>query len=143
LNNFFKMSKEKAVINYTTQVSESFEQRDDQFSYEPAFRCWLVREIEEQKMTVAQAIERFNFHPKNGYDLIRYWQKKYTPYLVLSLPNMTEAEKQQLAILQQQLQAAEKQLEDAKMKNIALNMLIDVAEEKLKISIRKKPGAKQ
>jgi hypothetical protein len=102
-----------------------------------------VREIEEQKMTVAQAIERFNFHPKNGYDLIRYWQKKYAPSLVLSLPHMTEAEKQQLAILQQQLQAAEKQLEDAKMKNIALNMLIDVAEEKLKISIRKKPGAKQ
>jgi hypothetical protein len=56
---------------------------------------------------------------------------------------MTAAEKHQLATLQQQLAASEKQLEDAKMKNIALNMLIDVAEEKLKISIRKKPGAKQ
>ena len=56
---------------------------------------------------------------------------------------MTQLEKQKLTLLQQQLKAAEKQLEDAKMKNIALNMLIDVAEEKLKISIRKKPGAKQ
>lgn len=63
--------------------------------------------------------------------------------MVLSLPNMTAAEKQQLTTVQQQLAVAEKQLEDAKMKNIALEMLIDVAEEKLKISIRKKPGAKQ
>ncbi len=58
--------------------------------------------------------------------------------MVLSLPDMTAAEKQQLALLQQQLAAAEKQLEDAKMKNIALNMLIDVAEEKLKIRIKKR-----
>lgn len=94
-------------------------------------------------MTIAQAIDRFNFHPKNGYDLIRYWREKYGSSLVLSLPNMTAAEKQQLTTVQQQLAVAEKQLEDAKMKNIALEMLIDVAEEKLKISIRKKPGAKQ
>jgi transposase-like protein len=137
------MREEKAVKNYSTQVSASFDRTDESYSYEPAFRRWLVREIEEQKMTVAQAIERFSFHPKNGYDLIRYWREKYAPSMVLSLGDMTEAEKHQLATLQQQLKAAEKQLEDAKMKNIALNMLIDVAEEKLKISIRKKPGAKQ
>jgi transposase len=137
------MRKEETVRNYSSQVSGSFEQTDEQCSYEPAFRRWLVRQIEEQKMTVADAIQRFNFHPKNGHDLIRYWREKYAPPMVLSLPDMTAAEKQQLALLQQQLKAAEKQLEDAKMKNIALNMLIDVAEEKLKIHIRKKPGAKQ
>jgi transposase-like protein len=38
------------------------------------------------------------------------------------------------------LQAA---LEDAQLKVAALNTLIDVAEEQLKINIRKKPGAKQ
>ena len=63
--------------------------------------------------------------------------------MVLSLPDMTAAEKQKLTLLEQQNKALEKALEDAKMKNIALDMLIDVAEEKLKISIRKKPGAKQ
>jgi hypothetical protein len=56
---------------------------------------------------------------------------------------MSEADKQKLSALQQQNKALEKQLEEARMRNIALNMLIDVAEEKLKISIRKKPGAKQ
>lgn len=57
--------------------------------------------------------------------------------MVLSLPEMTAEEKQNLSKLEQQNKALEKALEAAKMKNIALNMLIDVAEEKLKISIRK------
>ena len=52
-------------------------------------------------------------------------------------------EKQKVSELQKQLKVSEKALEDARMRNIALNMLIDVAEEKLHISIRKKPGAKQ
>lgn len=63
--------------------------------------------------------------------------------MFLSLPSMTEKEKQELAALQKQLKTMEKQLEEARMRNIALNTLIDVAEEKLKIDIRKKPGAKQ
>src|SRR6185437_4587314 len=137
------MSKEKSSENYTILVSDSFERTDQKFSYEVSFRRWLVHEIEEQKMTVIQAVERFNFNPKSGSRIIGYWREKYAPAMVLSLPDMTQSEKQKLTMLQQQLKAAEKQMEDAKMKNIALNMLIDVAEEKLKISIRKKPGAKQ
>jgi hypothetical protein len=55
---------------------------------------------------------------------------------------MTAEEKQLLAALQKRNKELEKALEDAKMKHIALDILIDVAEEKLKINIRKKPGAK-
>ena len=124
-------------------VSDSFEPTDEKCRYEIPFRRWLVRQIEEQKITVTEAVKRFNFNPQSGGTLIRHWRDKYAPGMVLPLEDMTQAEKQKLTSLQQQLKAAEKQLEDAKMKNIALNMLIDVAEEKLKISIRKKPGAKQ
>ena len=137
------MSKVKMAANHTLLVSDSFEQTDEKCNYEVSFRRWLVREIEEQRMTVAQAIERFNFNPQNGSSLIYTWRSKYAPEMVLSLADMTEAEKQKLAALQKQMKAMEKQLEDARMHNIALNMLIDVAEEKLHISIRKKPGAKQ
>jgi transposase-like protein len=84
-----------------------------------------------------------NFSKKSGFKLIRDWRKKYGSEMVLSLPEMTAEEKQNLSKLEQQNKALEKALEAAKMKNIALNMLIDVAEEKLKISIRKKSGAKQ
>jgi hypothetical protein len=63
--------------------------------------------------------------------------------MVLALPLMTEKEKREVLAMQQRLKQLEKELEDASMRNIALNMLIDVAEDKLKINIRKKPGAKQ
>jgi transposase-like protein len=138
-----KMSKEKAVENYTIFVSDSFERTDEKCTFEISFRRWLVREIEEKRMTVSEAIRQFNFNPKNGHWLIKSWGSKYAPEMVLPLTDMTEAEKQKLTAIQKQLKAAEKQLEDARMRNIALNMLIDVAEEKLNISIRKKPGAKQ
>jgi hypothetical protein len=130
-------------IDYTIKVSESFDKIEKKCDYEISFRKWLVREIEEGKMTTAESVKRFNFHPQNGPVLIRDWRDKYAPEMVLSLPEMTEAEKQNLEALRKQTKALEKALEDAKMKNIALNMLIDVAEEKLKINIRKKPGAKQ
>jgi hypothetical protein len=42
-----------------------------------------------------------------------------------------------------QTQALQKALEEAELKIKALNTLIDVAEEQLKIDIRKKSGAKQ
>lgn len=61
----------------------------------------------------------------------------------LTLPVMTEKEKQRVEALRLQIKQAEKQLEDAKMKNIALETMIDIAEEQLKISIRKKSGPKQ
>ena len=40
-------------------------------------------------------------------------------------------------------EALQKALKEAELKITALNTLIDVAEEQLKIDIRKKPGAKQ
>ena len=42
-----------------------------------------------------------------------------------------------------QAEALQKALEEAELKIKALNTLIDVAEEQLKIDIRKKSGAKQ
>lgn len=41
------------------------------------------------------------------------------------------------------IKTLQKELEEARLKIAALNTLIDVAEEQLKINIRKKPGAKQ
>lgn len=128
---------------FTINVSDSFEQTDEKCVYEVAFRRWLVREIEEGRQTTAGAIKEFNFNPASGGTLIYDWRRKYGAEMVLSLPAMTEKEKQDLLALQKQVKAMEQQLEDARMRNIALNMLIDVAEDKLKIKIRKKPGAKQ
>jgi BMFP domain-containing protein YqiC len=56
---------------------------------------------------------------------------------------MTEKERQKLQSLQKRVSELEKQLQDAQMKNIALETLIDVAEEQLNVPIRKKAGARQ
>ncbi|HUH17585.1 hypothetical protein [Albibacterium sp.] len=42
-----------------------------------------------------------------------------------------------------EVRALQKALAEAELKNKALETLIDVAEETLKINIRKKPGARQ
>lgn len=139
----FKMSRKKQEKKYTILVSDSFGNKQEKGTYEVAFRRWLVREIEEDRMSIKEAIERFNFNPSNGAPLIRAWQKKYAPEIVLSLPVMTEKERQKVEELQKKLKEMEKQLEHAQMKNIALETLIDVAEETLKINIRKKSGARQ
>lgn len=140
MNNQNQMGDQK---EYTLKVSDSFDRLDEKHDYEVSFRRWLVREIEEGRMTTSDAVKEFNFNPSNGGTLIYEWRKKYALSMFLSLPPMTEQEKQQLAALQKQLKAMEKQLEEARMRNIALSTLIDVAEETLKIDIRKKPGAKQ
>jgi hypothetical protein len=56
---------------------------------------------------------------------------------------MTEKERQQSQALEKRLKALEQQLELAQMKNIALETMIDVAEEQLKTPIQKKFGPKQ
>lgn len=140
------MAKQKEMGSskeFTLKVSDSFVRTDEKEVYEVAFRRWLVREIEEGRLTTSEAVKQFNFNPGSGPTLLHDWRRKYGPEMVLTLPAMTEQEKQDLLALQKQVKAMEKQLEDARMRNIALNMLIDVAEDKLKIKIRKKPGAKQ
>ena len=58
--------------------------------------------------------------------------------MVRDWPLITEKDRQKVETLQQRLRAAEQQLKHAQMKNIGLETLIDVTEDKLKISITKK-----
>ncbi len=99
----------------------------------------MVYEIETKNITVVEALKTFNVSRK----MISYWREKFSAEIVLPLEDMTAEEKQKMELLQNQLKEAEKRLEDASIKLLALNTLIDVAEEKLKINLRKKSGAKQ
>ena len=137
------MNQEKKSIGFSILVSDSFDRTDDHNAYEVSFRRWLVSQLEAREMTVSEAIRKFNITPSSGPELIRTWRKKYSDDIIPEPIEMTQQERQDLIALQKQIKAMEKQLEDARMHNIALNTLIDVAEEKLKINIRKKPGAKQ
>ncbi|MFA6572385.1 MAG: hypothetical protein WCT77_14250 [Bacteroidota bacterium] len=130
------MNNEKSV-----QEKEKFPKESGEFTV--AHRRWLVREIESKRMSIRQAVEQFNFQSKAPTTLVKSWIKRYAPQIVVSLPVMTEKERNKQEVLLKRIKELEKQLEDAQMKNIALETLIDVAEEQLKIPIRKKAGARQ
>lgn len=137
------MKKKENLEAYTILVSDSYGNDKEKGTYEVAFRRWLVRELDAGRITVGEAIERFNFNPASANTLIGNWRKKYASNIAVTLPAMTEKERQKLEVLQKKMKQIEKELEDAQMKNIALETMIDVAEEQLKISIRKKSGPKQ
>ena len=137
------MEKQKKPKDYTVFVSDSFGNSNEKGTFEIAFRRWLVRELDAGRITVGDAIERFNFNPVNADGLIRSWRKKYASDIAVTLPDMTEKERQKLEALQNKVKQMEKHLEDAQMKNIALETMIDIAEEQLKIVIRKKSGPRQ
>ena len=136
--------KETKKENETTYlISDGFSDGKGKGIHEVAFRRWLIREIDTGRITVGEATERFNLNPESTRPLIAQWRKKYGSEIALTLPVMTEKERQKTEALQKRTQELEKQTEDAQMKNAALETLIDVAEEQLKISIRKKSGPKQ
>jgi transposase-like protein len=108
-----------------------------------AEKRWIVGEIQSGRMTIGSACEHFELRSKNPYALLRSWIKQYGSEIYLTLPVMTDKEKQDYDALRERLKALEKDLEHAQMKNIALETMIDIAEEKLKIDIRKKSGPKQ
>lgn len=126
----------------TFLVSDSFESSQEKGQHEPVFRRWLVAEIDSGRMTVAQAQEKFNL-PGHAANLINSWRKKYGSGIVITLPAMTAREKQEKERLKKRIKELEKALEDAQLKNIGMETLIDVAEDKFNIPIRKKLGAKQ
>jgi transposase-like protein len=137
------MEEQATRPGYTLRVSDSFGNVPDAHRFEVAFRRWLVGEIRRGELTIRQAIERFGFNPKSGYSLIDYWIKRYSETHPLPLPPMTEAELAELKTLQERIKALEKELAHAKLRGVALDTMIDVAEDQFKIEIRKKAGTKQ
>lgn len=111
--------------------------------YDISFRRWLVSQIDGGHMSIQDIRDRFQLSRKHYTDVLKRWQERYSDELHLSLSFMSSKERADNKKLEQRIKELEKQLEYAKMKDVALNTLIDVAETELKISIRKKSGSKQ
>ncbi|MFI5154081.1 MAG: hypothetical protein ACHQET_12150 [Chitinophagales bacterium] len=112
-----------------------------------ADRRSIVRAIEEGRMTVAEAKLAHNL---NWTPTITKWlreSRRENAELVASsknlMANKVENQQPDPDASKKALEQALKELQEEKIKVKALNTLIDVAEEQFKISIRKKPGARQ
>ncbi|TYA57226.1 hypothetical protein [Formosa maritima] len=88
-------------------------------------------------MTVKEAQTAYNIKTKKTIRdwILRFKEEKVDFYAKIQ-PQMAKQKSPDK-------QALEKALQEAELKIKALNTLIDVAEEQLKIDIRKKSGAKQ
>lgn len=137
------MQEQTPRPGYTIRVSDSFADQPEAHRFETAFRRWLVGAIRRGELTLSQAIERFGFNPTSAESLLRSWIKRYGDSHPLPLPLMTEAEMAELKALQARIKVFEKELAQAQLCATALDTLIDVAESRFNIEIRKKAGTKQ
>ena len=136
------MSQEKEMM-LTNQMKGFQEKKINYNDYEISFRRWLVSEIDGEKMSMQEARDRFNL-PRYDYKmLIRRWQERYSDEIHLSLQAMSAKERTNYKAQEKRIKELEKQLELAQMKNVALNTMIDIAENDYKLKIRKKSGPKQ
>ena len=106
----------------------------------------VVRAIIAGRMTIEAAQAACNIRRSKT---IRIWISDYQQRenVDLAVTNLSELGRKKTTSKatagQQQIKVLQEQLDNEKLKVAALNTLIDVAEEQLKINIRKKPGARQ
>ena len=101
----------------------------------------IVTAIEQGRLTIKEAKTAYNIKNEK---IIRSWIGQYkSEKVVICIENTSPMAKDKPSSKDLEKEALQKALQEAELKIKALNTLIDVAEEQLKIDIRKKSGAKQ
>jgi transposase-like protein len=109
-----------------------------------AFKIQVVREVEEKRITPAEASRRYGIL---GHSTILKWCRSYgrEKYNGSKGEKRVIMEDKEIELLQlrNENRALKQELEAARMKNVVLETLVDVAERELQVPIRKKYGAKR
>lgn len=110
-------------------------------SYTNLQKRTIVTAVEQGRMTIKEAQVAYNLKTEKT---VRDWLLRYKGEKVdICIETQPEMAKQKPTLRSPGTEALEKALHEAELKIKALNTMIDVAEEQLKIDIRKKSGAKQ
>lgn len=121
--------------------SVNYQQNIKRKSFSNLQKRTVVTAIEQGRMSIKEAQTAYGVKNEK---IIRNWLTQYktekVEICIITEPVMAKKSK---PISAAQAEALQKALEEAELKIKALNTLIDVAEEQLKIDIRKKSGAKQ
>jgi transposase-like protein len=121
--------------------SQNYQEHLKRKQYTNLQKRTVVSAIEQGRMTIEEAHVAYKIkNPKT----IREWLQQYKSEKVeLCIDKQEPMRKKKKEEVTSQTAALQKALQEAELKIKALNTLIDVAEEQLKIDIRKKSGAKQ
>jgi len=133
----YKLGKSSLDTWMKRYGSEHYHQNLKRRSYTKLQKRTIVTAIEQGRMTIKEARTAYNIKTEK---IIRDWILRFKEEKVdLCIETQPQMAKQKSP----DKQALEKALQEAELKIKALNTLIDVAEDQLKIDIRKKSGAKQ
>ena len=134
--------EKKLSIRLTDNMEGFVVEKVDYSRYEPSFRRWLVSELDSQRMSFQEAMERFKL-PHYFKQPFKLWQKKYSEEFHLSLSLMTIEERTKFEAQEARIKELESLLEKAQIKTVGLETIIDIAEKDYKLLIRKKFNTKQ
>jgi len=115
--------------------------RGRQFQYEPSFMRMVALAYETGDQSIRQVAEQFQVSARQ----VKSWRLRFSSELGSPIqPDnlMTEQEQKEFEVLKKQNEELAKKLEHANLQVFGLQTMIDIAEEQLKIDIRKKSGSK-
>ena len=115
--------------------------------YSDDFKYQVVQEYLSSDCSQEELLEKYSI---KGHSSITNWMRKFglkeesikrhTFNITMKKGNKKSSEE---LTLEAKVKELEKALEYEKLRSLALDTMIDIAEDKLKISIRKKSGTKQ
>jgi transposase-like protein len=111
------------------------------------FKLQVVREYLSTDLSQKELMAKYTIR---GNNTIKQWMRKFD----LQSPSLQQIELQRIMAkekertpyereLEAKVKRLEQQLEDEKLRTLALGTMIDLAEKEFKIPIRKKSGARQ
>jgi transposase len=111
--------------------------------YSETFKIHVVAEVESGKLSLTEANRKYNIA---GHTTVSKWCRKYGKSTNNQAPKkgtVMAKEEHEIMRLHNEIKILKANLEDAQMKNVVLETMVDIAEKELEIPIRKKYGAKQ
>ena len=108
-----------------------------------AFKRHVVGEVESGRISQSEASRRYGIL---GHSTILKWCRKYGRLPVVKLKGnegLMDEKDIELLRFRNEIRELKRELENARMKNVVMETLVDVAERELKVPIRKKYGAKR
>ncbi len=124
-------------------MEEHFKELLDRYQYSEETRELAAFRIIFGGDDIKEVMQDLSIH---SVHTITNWVAAYRRKIeqgLVSLPPMTDKQKQNIEALKQRNKELEKSLQQANLMILALNTMIDVAEKDLKVPIRKKRGTRQ
>ena len=107
--------------------------------FSDSFKREVVVQVTTGQLTQAEAKRKYGI---NGHSTILRWIRKFDvpdPHLQ-RIMDYNKTDKKELV---KRIKELERKLEDEQIRSFGYSKMIDIAEEQLKVSIRKKPDTKQ